>query len=220
MPCGHESFFNYQDIDSATAKLSGIARPTLSECSQLRHKPNGHLESIDPYVRDLSNLVAESSYMAAPHLHHPCLKNTVVVHMVRHPVKVVNSFINYLCYFHEPSICVPPNPIYEAFIYRHLPELKKYSAPFERAAMYYVLWNEMIETREVIGRFRAEDGPLPLMSALGLDGKPFDDRTVNTYECPGQRFDVGMLPKGEVKDRFVEMGIRYGYRMSSEYLLM
>lgn len=221
-PCGHESFFTYQDIDSALARLSGRVCPTLSGCSQVRF--DGHQDiPIKPYVDKNTELVAESSYMAVPFLHHDCLKETEVLHVVRHPVKVLNSFLNYLRYFYEPPICVPPNPIYEAFIYRHLPELKSYAAPLERAAMYYVLWNEMIERRKTLAIFRAEDGPDPLKRLLGVESvvdNVFDDRKVNSYECPGNRFDLGMLPKGSVKDRFVEIGRRYGYNMSSEYLLM
>lgn len=220
VPCGHESFFDYQGIEATLLRLQGKIMPTLSVCSQTVFDTNHH-SSIEPYVTHLNDLVAESSYMAVPYLHHECLKETEVIHVVRHPIKVVNSFVNYLKYFHFPSICIPPNPVYEAFIYRHLPELREYPAPYERAAMYYVRWNEMIESRQLLVRFKAEEGPEPLKNLLGIHSDiVFDDRKVNTHEYPGDRFNLRMLPPGEVKDRFIEMGERYGYRMSSQYLLM
>lgn len=219
-PCGHESFFDYNDLKTALLRLEGVFPPTLSGCSQLQFDGK-HLNPIEPYVSSLDSLVAESSYMAVPHLGHESLKDTQVIHVVRNPIKVVNSFVNYMRYFHSPSLCLPPNPFYEAFIYRHLPELAIYEAPYERAALYYVRWNEMIEAVATAGRFRVEEGPEPLQEFLGAKtGSLFDDRKVNTYEVPGERFDISMLPNGDVKDRFIEMGKRYGYRINSEYLLM
>jgi hypothetical protein len=220
IPCGHESIFNYQDIEVALERLNGTKPLTLSGCSQLKFEGN-YNRDVGSYLHDLNSIVAESSYMAVPHLNHSCLSNTQVIHVVRHPIKVVNSFLNYLEYFHEPSICPAPNPIYESFIYKHAPVLKKYPAPFERAAMYYVLWNEMIESRTLLGRIKAEDGPRSLLDLLNINQVPsFDDRRINSFEKPGNRFHLGLLPKGEVKDRFVEIGKRYGYNMSSEYLFM
>jgi hypothetical protein len=216
IPCGHESFFNYQDIDGAILRLSGKAPPTLSDCSQFKHDGTP-----TPFIRYLHDLVAESSYMAVPYLHHECLNDTKIIHVVRHPVRVVNSFVNYLGYFHSPSLCLPPNPIYESFIYRHLPELRNYPAPLERAAMYYVLWNELIEKRETLARFKVEDGPGPLQNLLGIESKTvFDDRTANTQEKVGARFDIRMLPQGEVRERFAAIGEKYGYNMASDILLM
>jgi hypothetical protein len=220
IPCGHESFFDYQGLEVALLRLAKKLPPMLSYCSQTifdvyRHRP------ISPYITQLENLVAESSYMAVPYLHHECLKETEVIHVVRHPVRVVNSFVNYLKYFSSPTTCLPPNPIYEAFIYRHLPELRNYDTPYERAAMYYVLWNEMVETRKLLARLKAEDGPEPLKALLNIsETNVFDNRKVNTHELPGERFAIGMLPEGEVKDRFISMGERYGYDMNENILLM
>lgn len=218
-PCGHESVFNYQDLEVAKARLEGVLPLTLSGCSQTRWE-RGQETYLGPYV-DKDNIVAESSYMAAPHLGHQYLLGAKIIHVVRHPVRVVNSFVNYLHYFYEPSACKPPNPFYEAFIYRHVPSVRSAVTPYERGALFYVLWNEMIEQHETLCRVRAEDGPAPLMEAMGVDGPaPFDDREVNTFAVPGRRFSLEHLPRGEIRDRFVAMGRRYGYRMSSEYMLL
>ena len=218
IPCGHESFFNYQGIDAALARLSGRLPPTLSGCSQLRFDGKRHQYS-PPHV-SLKNLVAESSYMAVPYLGHSCLAGTKVIHVVRHPVHVVNSFVNYLRYFRTPPQSTPPGLIYECFIYNHMPELLDYRMPYERAAMYYVLWNQLIETVKA-PRLKVEDGPGVLRKLLGVNtGKAFDDRRTNTFECAGDRFDVSMLPDGEVKRRFISVGESYGYNMSSYHLLI
>jgi hypothetical protein len=220
IPCGHESFFDYEGIEVALLRLTGKIPLTLSACSQLKFDGVRH-NPITPYIAELNELVAESSYMAVPYLHHECLKETNVIHVVRHPVNVVNSFVNHLNYFHKPSTCLYPNPLYECFIYRTLPELHNYSSPFERAAMYYVLWNNAIESRQILARLKAEDGPKPLKTLLGISvDDVFDDRKVNNHKFLCDRFDINTLPKGKVKDKFIDMGERYGYNMSAQVLLM
>ncbi len=66
------------------------------------------------------DLVADSSYMAAPFLDHAILHEAHVLHVVRHPMDVINSFVVGLNYFQQ---WLPSDP-WHWFIYTHVPELR------------------------------------------------------------------------------------------------
>ena len=90
-----------------------------------------------------------------------------VLHVVRHPMDVISSFVAGLDYFRE---WVPPDP-WHRFIYTHVPELRLDYDPLERAALYYVRWNRMVEERSRGKRYtfcRLEDGPRELLPRLGV----------------------------------------------------
>ena len=123
LPTGHESVFMYRGLDSAKERMGRAA--------QLR---------------------ADSSWMAAPYLDDPFLENTLIVHQVRHPGKVLASWVR------EPT---QTTPRYWHFLLEHLPELEKIEDEITRCAARYVLWNQMVELRgngRIIYRWRLEDG--------------------------------------------------------------
>lgn len=219
IPCGHESIFDSSGIEVAVDRLLGKKPISLSEISQFNcNAPNW----INP-----EDIVAESSYMAAPFLNHECLKNTFIIHVVRHPVRVVNSFCNYHGYFmgRKPGESTRCN-LWERFIYKHIPELQEELTQYDRACLYYVYWNSMIEN-QLLNRgyffHRIEDDTSKLFEILEMEpvGDAFDNKTINTLKKPATKsFRINSIENKDIKDLFVNMGERYGYNMSSEYLLI
>lgn len=220
VPCGHECCFDWRGIDYAKAKLSGAVPVHTSETSQYKFEDGVHTPI--PKWLDEDAIVAESSYLASPYLRQDALKNTKVIHVVRNPVKVVNSFIRYLEYFQNrhPALWMPAKR-YETFIYSHCTDLYFDMTQEERAALYVLKWNTMIEemTKDKDYLFhRAEDDPQPVIDFLGAErpDEMFDDKKVNTYEKRKKQFTLDQLPSGKVKDEFIAMGRRYGYSMGLE----
>lgn len=213
IPCGHEAVFDWRGYLWAQKRLDGQERLQCSNASTMQLR-DGHYNPIPEWV-DTSRIVAESSYMAAPFLRSQILRGTSLVHVVRNPVDVINSFCNYLHYFQSPIA----SNTYEQFIYRHVPDLRGEMSQYARAAMYYVEWNRMIEAASPAVVFRIEDAPTPVLSFLGKSGNHFDDRTVNTQKQPGVKsFSVDRLPDWARKP-LVEMAERYGYKTTNIPLL-
>lgn len=220
IPCGHECCFDWRGIDYAKAKLSGALAVHTSETSQYTYKDGVHTPV--PKWLDESKIVAESSYMAVPYLKQDVFAKTKVIHVVRNPVKVVNSFIRYLEYFQNrhPAFWMPAKR-YETFIYSHCTDLYFDMTQEERAALYVLKWNKMIEemTTNMDCLFhRAEDDPQAVIDFVGTKRPEtlFDDKKVNTYEKRKKPFTLDQLPSGRIKDEFIAMGRRYGYTMGLE----
>lgn len=142
IPCGHESVFNIEGLERARRILEGYAAPTLSYTSTVSWSNGKKHEDFD-WLADVSAIEADSSYMSAPFLNDVILAQTKIIHVVRDPSKVVHSFCHHIDYFRYSE----PKTLWEFFIYQQLPELKCDMAQYERAALFYVLWNELIEKR-------------------------------------------------------------------------
>lgn len=146
-PCGHERIFTHQGLAKAKEVMqSGGGNSHASTRSGLNSNGTTH------------HLLAESSYLAVPFLGEPFLENTKIIHLVRHPVNVICSFINKLHYFKDDK-----SP-YEEFINRHCPSVWKEPTPFLRACRYWIDWNKMI-TGFV---HRVEDDPTKALEFLGI----------------------------------------------------
>lgn len=213
---GHEAIFSYDGIDAAIARLQ---RKVPIQCSVASKTfwDGKNLHNMPDWMVDESAIVADSSYMSAPYLNHEILRETQIIHLVRDPVKVVNSITNYLHYLEEPE----PTNAYEEFIFQHMPVLSNSNlTPCERAALFYVEWNRMIE-RNTVGRdvflFRAEDPIDPLYKFLhkAPHNWLFTDTRANTRAVPCKPFSIDEL-SGDLRYSFIDMGKRYGYRMTSE----
>lgn len=157
IPCSHERFFNGNSLNEAL-RLMETNGGQNSYCSQHCGLP----EHTDP-------IVAESSYMAAPYLDAPCFADTIIIHAVRNPWKVILSFLNNIQFFRGE-----PEHEHEFFIYSFLPRLYEIDDPIDRAVYYYIRWNRMIEMQrqnrqhEAYVFHRIEDGWGSLLSKLGL----------------------------------------------------
>lgn len=213
--CGHESFFDYRGYDFADIKLREKMPIHTSFVSQVELK-DGHHCPVDYWFEAGSHpdkIVAESSYMAAPFLHKIDAK---FIHVVRHPIKVINSFVNYLGYFqqrHPQSVSNVKD--YESFIFYHCPDLYADMSVPERAALYYIRWNQMIEKQlvdRVSIRHRIEDPVDRVFEFIGVD-KPdsYFNQPVNSFERAGNKLRWEDIPEGDIKRELIEIAERYDY---------
>ena len=156
---------------------------------------------------------AESSWLAAPFLDDPLLEEVTVVHLVRDPKKVIDSWLG-LGYLQGDS------PVYHAWMCAHLPWLLSWADPEHRAAAIYIGWNKMIKDKTHATIFhRVEDDPVVLLDRLQIDyrgKKLFSDKTYNTRR-PRREADVTLqaLPDS-LREALREMQHGYGYHIFAE----
>lgn len=217
IPCGHESIFDWKGVTWAKKRIAGEVPLELSNISTIRME-NGTWSPVPEWLPDVESIQAESSYMAAPFLAEPFLRDTKVIHVVRHPIRVIHSFCNSLEYFAH----VHGTNSYEQNIYRRFPELKEDIPRYDRAALYYVRWNQMIQDHKPDLFVRLEDDLSLLFEFIGKDKVKPEDVRPNAWNKPIKyRFSsVTQIESDEVRKQLVEAGEKYGYQMSSEYLMI
>jgi hypothetical protein len=208
--CGHESIFTVDSerivLDRAIGKIS----PTKSRCLKNDEKNSPPI--------DLNQMVADSSYMAAPYLDREEITGIPIIHVVREPLSVISSFLLDLKYFRG----IKNNPFnensWEEWIISYVPEILLYTNPIERVCCYYVRWNQMIETMcckyHPCYFHRVEDDLKPsFFTFLGLPKMQFsyNNKKVNTMRRRKRDIYIKEIPDGKIKDEFLAMRIRYGY---------
>ena len=212
IPCGHETIFDYRGTRGARKRLIGEEPLRLSFVASTNYDiQQNKFHPID-WLPDVSMIVAESSYMAAPFLRCDLLKDAKIIHVVRNPVDVVSSFCNHIDYFsNTPN---PGNLVYETFIYRHIKKLKVKMPQYDRAALYYLRWNEMIENQKPDFFFRVEDDPKDLLKFLGVpdDVEYFKDKKANTLKKKDSLgFNWTQIESRQIRKEFIEVSKKYGY---------
>jgi hypothetical protein len=198
-PCTHEAVFTTGALEKARRVLSGETPHESSEISR------GFLlaEGVSP--------VAESSYMAAPFLK---VVDAQVIHVVRNPVKVVSSFIGFEYFLDKEPTHLPHNSEhikYEKFIYSFLPEMREEMSQLERASLYYVRWNRMIEESGRVSLFhRIEDDPEKVKELFGFKGECYSNTLCNSF---GRGIGLTSLKVESlrIRDELAEISERYGY---------
>ena len=205
IPCGHESVFDWRGIDLAQKRINGEAKPVLSYCSTTQKNASGKWDNVPKWLDDIDQIQAESSYMAAPYLDK--LKGVKILHVTRDPVKVINSFCNYIDYFKSH---IPDNR-YENFIYKHLPELtQELPTPYDRCALFYILWNRMIEPYADL-RWPIEGDPKIVTDWLGIEGQPFENKKINTFKKDVFPFHIHQLQDRWIREELIKIIHDYGY---------
>ena len=186
---GHEAIFMYRGLEAAKERLSRA-----------------------------TSIRADSSWMVAPYLDDSALDQSIIIHQVRHPGKVLASWIR------EPT---QTTPRYWQFVLEHLPELEEIEDDVTRCAARYVLWNQMIELRgkdRILHRWRVEDGEQgdrAMLQAL-VDAevlppdailRPYNANTGANAHGKGQepRFILLDSIQEPWRERIHEMAERYGY---------
>lgn len=216
IPCSHEMIFDHRGLECAENRLKGQQYMQLSWASRAKYE-NGKWTELDQWLPDCKEIQAEASYMAAPYLSSPVLKDARVIHVVRDPVKVVNSFCNYIDFFKQET----PSNDYEHFVYSHVPELKERLPQYDRAALFWIRWNRMIEKSEPQLLHRIEDGASRVLTFLGKSGPCFSDDQINSFKKPvSETFSIDKIKSKLIMDEFVSLGRSYGYPMLSQYLLV
>lgn len=215
--CGHESVFNTDTHMSIEEKLRR-RQFRLSHCAQI-DKLTGR--GIKPWVK-LKKLVADSSYLSAPYLADPLLEATKIVHLVRHPMKVISSFVNDGQLFQpreEVNWHVVP---FENFIEHHLPEVKEERSPLEKVCRFYIGWNSLIEEKakdRTCLIHRIEDQvSTDLLRFLGKpDAQEYFTGRVNSWRTGKPLIRIEEVPE-PLRSELVEIGQRYRYQLTSKLL--
>lgn len=209
--CGHEMFFNLDGLDGYLDRLKGFKPKELSLVSTLILN-NDMWESIGPWLHGPTD--SDSSYLSAPFLDHESLINTKIIHVVRNPIKVINSFVNGLNYFGSNI------SEYEKNIYKWIPELSEEMSQVDRASLYYILWNEMIEQKLAGKKYlfhRIEDDIQSILDYTECSiprTKLHSDTETNTFLKKNSKvFKINDISRTFIKSKLVAIGERYGYQM-------
>lgn len=194
IPCGHEAIFNTKGIEYAKKVLNGENKAKTSICSL---EENG--EWFNP------NVIAESSYMAAPFLDYPILKDTKVVHLLRNPMKVLSSWVLDIEFFAEHS----PKELfhYKKFILSYVPQIKHEKTEIEKACRYLLEWNKMIkESRKDKITVKIEDWPYQnMLSYFEInETKIMENNKINSWKKDDRILTEKDIPEGETKEEFMD----------------
>lgn len=202
--CGHESVFDYKELKVAKLRLERKLPLITSKTSKDRN------EWFNP-----QQMVAESSYMAAPFLDDPCFDNIKIIHVVRHPLQVVSSHHMDINFFDDTNKNLSD---YKNFVFNHLPNLKTIDNKLERACYYYIYWNRMIEdkskNREYLLHKAENECNQKLMDFLQIKSVPdniFKNNKINSWKKRQKDITLSDIPEGEIKKEFIETMKRYGY---------
>jgi hypothetical protein len=137
--CGHETIFDHSSWNKILQRIYGNEELNLSKIAK---------KNYGDYLKD-NIIVGDSSYMAMPYLDMNIFNDCFFVHIIRNPIDVINSFCHNMHYFYDDpySSLDEFNRKYINFIYKHVPDIKKYKNPYEKAACFYLYWNDQIEKK-------------------------------------------------------------------------
>lgn len=213
VPCGHEAIFNLANQELILSRLSGETMPTRSQCSMREDR-----DLLPNYKRQ--ELLADATYMAVPYLDWPEVKKLSLIHVVRHPLKVVSSFVLDLNYFKQQHNNKFNVDGWEQWIYKQCPELLDVKNPIERGCLYYILWNRKIEQARrnqpyIFHRIESEFSPM-MYAFLGVKRPPkeqeYQNYRSNSFRLQGgHRLEMGDIPDGEIKRDLREIMDDYNY---------
>ena len=112
--------------------------------------------------KNSKELKADCSWLAAPFLHkYPTF---TIVHAVREPIKVINSFLNIQIF-----LDIGKSYKYYTFMSTHLPSLNKQKTNVDKVFCYVIEWTNKILKYKDEDRYifhRIEDNPIPLLKRL------------------------------------------------------
>jgi hypothetical protein len=202
-PCGHEAIFGPDGIEIAKEILWGDRRP---ENSAISRQGDVLSEGMD--------IVGDSSYMSAPFLNEI---DSLVIHLVRNPMPVVASLIGGMFRNFEgvePSDFedAPDHIRYESFIYDNLPELRAEMPQLDRACLFYLRWNEMIESSGKVDiRHRVEDPIGKVLKLFAHEGGCYEDTRCNSFIDSSRRWTTSQIESAEIRCGIKDIMKRYGY---------
>lgn len=204
IPCGHEAVFGPEGWDWASEVIRG-ERPAV----------NSGISRDGTILSEGMELEGDSSYAAAPFLGR---FDAFVIHLVRNPLNVVASmtgsgFRNFAEPFPVHYEDMPDHLAHERFLYQHIPELAEDMPQLDRACLFYLRWNEMIESSGRVGLFhRVEDPVDPITRRFGTSDDAYGDRSCNSFADTSRAWRTS-----DVSDPYIKRGIReimrrYGYK--------
>jgi len=184
--CGHEALFMFRGLDAALKRMAMFTQ-----------------------------FKADSSWMAAPYLDIEHLQGVPVVHLMRNPRKVVESWLRKSTSEHTPR--------YWDFVLQHAPEIGEQEREIDQFAARYVIWTRMIEDKlggHPTYQWRIEEGEEGFLAWLSdrgiidprrLDlGNLFPDKSYN--HKGGPEIEARLEDISEPwRSGLLEICERYGY---------
>lgn len=209
--CGHETIFSHEGLEVAKNKLASVAPLQTSAISELA---SGLEEPMFP--DGVIGIQADSSYMAAPFLNDPILDGVKVIHLVRNPLEVMNSFIYGLHYFRNNCL-ENEHQEYHKFIYKHVPRVLEFKRPIDRAAAYYIEWNALIERKlsgKLYCRHNINRNLNKVFDFLGV-GKPTNyynnDQCNHIFGLSSNITNFRQIPSLKLQEEIMTLHQRYFY---------
>ncbi|NBT67701.1 MAG: hypothetical protein EBT78_08075 [Betaproteobacteria bacterium] len=236
IPCGHETIFGLggKQVTEVRLKLLEEGKATtkefepnslnrhycehitLSQCSTERRFANATL--IDKYIDPLT-IVADSSFMSAPFLTSPLLSDSKIIHVIRNPISVINSMVNFCGLFRSSQRNTKQNKFLD-FISRHT-NLAHTPNPYEVACCHWIDWNQkIIDSGKVSYTHRIEDPIEPLLDFLGKSGQsvsvdvPFNSRMLGNVGAPSFKLSQVRL---EISLELINYSNTFGYDISNSF---
>lgn len=124
----------------------------VSKVLQAAMVPADHERFFNPAHHEIPDWGrADASWMAAPYL--ADYPDAYIVHLVRHPLRVIESLVS--TYLFEDEVSEPKAP-YAGFLRDHAADAMKKDTPLERAVAFYLDWVDRIESYASV-RLRVED---------------------------------------------------------------
>ncbi len=202
IPCTHEGIFQQDGLVAAQKRMQEPLE--VSKIAKMTRE----------WLTD-EEVVAESSYMAAPFLDQ---LDATIIHVVRHPMKVINSFVAGLEYFNDWCLEKPDFAEYHRFIYNEIHELYQDMSSLERCIIYWTKWNQLITQKSKNKRYflyRIEQSPIKLFDFLGIKPKDYYKNTkVNEKLGLKNKYtNFNQLPEGNIKQELLKL-YHYYYSVS------
>jgi hypothetical protein len=204
IPCGHEAIFTTRGMDWVSLVLDGKRNPRSSSIS------------IGDNLSDVydGELMADSSFMAAPYLKRIDAK---VIHVVRNPINVISSMIGDAFRNFENSkpthfADLGDHHRYEKFIYDNLKDLEKEMPQIDRACLFYVGWNRMIEdSAKIVLRHRIEDEVSEIKKLFSYEGETYENTSCNSFADLNKEWIIDEIESSAIRSELEEMAKKYGY---------
>ena len=203
-PCGHEAVFGTEGIERAREIVQGKSPPD-----------NSPISKSEEILSEGADLVGDSSYMAAPFLRE---FDATVIHVVRNPIFVVASMIGeFFRNFSQPFPTdfedQPDHLRYESFIYRHVSELSEDIPQIDRACLFYIRWNEMIESSGKVDLFHRIEDPIDKVKKLFLfKGDCYSNSHCNSLSSSSKRWRLSQIWDAKIRKEMKDIMKRYGYK--------
>ena len=190
LPCGHESIFDSEGLYKAVERLRG------NSFNQ------SYTSKRDGWNIEADMVEADASYMAVPFLNSSILNRTTIVHLVRNPLHVISSFVYGVKHFQDNDVVKE----WDNFIEVHLPSIKNFSTPIEKAVHFYVEWNKMIKA-DILHRI--EDDPKELLEKMSLPSDNLHEHKANSFD---RKITLSLedIPEA-VRGDLIDLATQYGY---------
>ncbi len=129
------------------------------------------------------------------------LPNRFIVHVIHHPIRVVNLLLQEGRFRHRE-----PQDVWEETIYRRCSEIQSFLTQEDRAWAYYFFWNKSINGVYRNLLWRIEDNPKALCHFLGVT---LD--TIPLLTPAGSMKDV--TPMSPIKRKVIDFVRQYRYHL-------